>query len=165
MDEGVSAPLRIGLFLMKTKLAKPTNAAKAAAPKRTTTLELDAETVAKLRAILKVTKKGPIESFLNDHLRGLVENEPIQNQIPATRSKILRIIAGDKRLVRPEPLPRNAVVYSNNMERLKTMNQNFAMPTNTALNCALDYFFKITSSGALQLVTTAPESGQLLSDK
>ncbi|GAA5130775.1 hypothetical protein JIN84_05140 [Luteolibacter yonseiensis] len=148
---------------MKNTKVKPT--AREAAQK-STTLELDATRVAKLRAMLKVTKNGPIEPFLNDLLRSLVEDEPMtgslfctepdecpvhKDRIPEIKEKIRRIIAGDKRLVGPEPVPCNTTVYEREMARLLTIAQIAGTGKNYILNSLLSKAMDEIESGRWSL--------------
>ena len=105
----------------------------------TTTIELDAELVAKIRASVRAVRKNQtleefVEELFTDMLEphsgifeGLIENEQRREKI---EGKLDRIRRGDSLLVRSEPRARNTVVYTVEMERLKKIAGTVGMPVN-----------------------------------
>jgi hypothetical protein len=113
---------------------KASKAAKATQTRKTT-IEVDAEVAAKLRAMLRAlgTKKTA-DTFITECLREMVESEPAMGYIPEhvhgvdewanhpkrreMRAKLQRIANGDRRLVHSEPIPRNTAIFSQTFQRL-----------------------------------------------
>ena len=118
-----------------------------ATEKKMTTVEMDAEAVGKLRASLRAIRwTATLEEFLaedfHDKLNasnGLFESL-IQSQDEHRRQeiedKLKRIRQGDKRLVRREPLPRNALVYD--MARLVGIATDAETGVSSVLNAILE---------------------------
>jgi hypothetical protein len=134
----------------------------------TTTIELDAELVAKLRASVRAVRKNKtleefVEELLADMLEphsglfeGLIENEHRREKIEL---KLDRIRRGDSRLVRSEPVARNTVVYTAEMERLKKIAGTVGMPVNSAINSLLYDSLNDIESGKMKFVLTSSKGG------
>lgn len=129
----------------------------------TTTIELDAELVAKIRASVRAVRKNQtleefVEELFTDMLEphsglfeGLIENEQRREKI---EGKLDRIRRGDSLLVRSEPRARNTVVYTVEMERLKKIAGTVGMPVNSALNSLLNDSLDHIESGKMKFVPT-----------
>jgi len=103
--------------------------------KRQTTIELDAEPIAKLRAMLRALgNRWTIQDVIMEFLGEVIEKEPREHYLAEgvfgddweahpKRNKMIaklkRCRDGDKRLVRPEPLPRNVSVDDETLERIE----------------------------------------------
>lgn len=152
--------------------AAEAHAAKSSRPttsKEKTTIEIDAIIIAKLRAMLRaVGTKQTAESFIKKDLSRMIGEpefigelffgliEDAKGEVLEWRRelnvKLRRILAGDKRLVRPEPMPRNAVVYQHNLERLAAIGANAGAGVNSALNVMLDAAMNEIDRGNWSLV-------------
>ena len=115
-----------------------------------TSIELNADLVAKLRASLRaINDTGTAEQFIDEWMETIFEENSglmeslIETDNPSARiaaeSKLDRIRKGDKRLVRPEPLPRNARIHSRELDRANTIAAATGLSHGGTLNALLDY--------------------------
>lgn len=125
---------------MKLKTA-PTGTATETA--RRTSVALNAEHVAKLRACLKaVGSRETLEEFIEDLLADTLKPAngffdlsasllPPARQAKA-RDQLDRILSGDRRLVHPgrEPMARNVTIYGQALDRLDTAAKRLEMGRN-----------------------------------
>ena len=110
-------------------------AAATATEARKTSLDLDADTIAKLRAMLRALgSRKTAEAVIDGWLRDTILSEPFMGYIQETvhgmdgwakhprkkeiNAKLKRIAEGDRRLIRNEPLARNTVIFSETFPRL-----------------------------------------------
>ena len=138
------------------------------ARKTTATIELEAELVAKIRASIRAVRKNQtleefVEGLLVDMLEphsglfeGLIQNEQCREKIEGKLDQIRR---GDPRLVHREPLPRNAVVYQHNLERLRTVASSTGNTVNSALNSLLNDGLNQIENGTMNFVPNIQEGG------
>ena len=113
-----------------------------------TTVTLDAVLVAKIRASLRAVG---LNTDIGEHIEKSLESELEDNSgffeawiedetTPRGREieeKLERIRNGDKRLVRPEPLPCNAFVHRDLLERLRAVASADDVPIGSAINALL----------------------------
>lgn len=104
---------------------------------KTTSIELPAEDVAKLRAMLRALgSKRTAESLIAEQVASTVADEPLMGYLGETvhpnrwdghpkrkemEAKLVRCRDGDRRLVRPEPSARNARVHDRYLSRIKDL--------------------------------------------
>jgi hypothetical protein len=105
---------------------------------RKTSVDLDAEIVARLRAHLKALgSKKPVETLIDELLHSAAYGEPQMGYLAehvhgidgwanhprrnAIKARMQRVADGDRRLVHSEPLARNTVIFSQTFPRLVGM--------------------------------------------
>jgi len=113
----------------------------------TTTVELNAEAIAKLRAAMRVFN-DTAEAFIDEWLLTIVEEnsgtiesfldikDPVE--LSKMEAKLARIWKGDKRLVRPEPSNVHFVTTAQNANRIERLAAQLGMDRDGLTNALLD---------------------------
>ena len=150
---------------------KSQQAAATATEDRKTSLDLDADTIAKLRAMLRALgSRKTAEAVIDGWLRDTVLSEPFMGYIQETvhgmdgwakhprkaeiNAKLKRIADGDPRLVRNEPLARNSRIFGDTFPRLVAMAETEGTTPNTLATSLVRHGLDQLESGEISFSIT-----------